>query len=119
MSVRIVYFAWVRERIGKGSEEIELPDTVITVGDLIAHLATLGEEYAAAFEVPQVIRAAINEEHAEHDEAIGDAREIALFPPMTGRLKWRRAARSPEIRQHRYPCASRPAISTFPPRSTR
>jgi molybdopterin synthase sulfur carrier subunit len=42
MSVRIVYFAWVRERIGKGSEEIELPDTVITVGDLIAHLATLG-----------------------------------------------------------------------------
>jgi molybdopterin synthase sulfur carrier subunit len=84
MSVRIVYFAWVRERIGKGSEEIELPDTVITVGDLIAHLATLGEEYAAAFEVPQVIRAAINEEHAEHDEAIGDAREIALFPPMTG-----------------------------------
>jgi molybdopterin synthase sulfur carrier subunit len=36
------------------------------------------------FEVPQVIRAAINEEHAEHDEAIGDAREIALFPPMTG-----------------------------------
>lgn len=84
MSVRIVYFAWVRERIGKGSEEIDLPEDVKTVGGLIAHLATLGEEYAAAFEVPQVIRAAINEEHAEHDEAIGEAREIALFPPMTG-----------------------------------
>jgi molybdopterin synthase sulfur carrier subunit len=83
MSVRIVYFAWVRERIGKGSEEIELPDTVITVGDLIAHLATLGRS-TQPFEVPQVIRAAINEEHAEHDEAIGAAREIALFPPMTG-----------------------------------
>lgn len=84
MSVRIVYFAWVRERIGKGSEEIELPDTVKTVGELIAHLSTFGEEYAAVFEVPQVIRAAIDEEHADHGEAIGTAREIALFPPMTG-----------------------------------
>ena len=84
MSIRIVYFAWVRERIGKGSEEIELPAGVTTVGELIAHLATLGEEYAAAIEVPDVIRAAIDEEHAEHDEAIATAREIALFPPMTG-----------------------------------
>ena len=84
MSIRIVYFAWVRERIGKASEELELPADVKTVGDLIAHLSTLGEEYAAAFEVPQVIRAAINEEHAEHGEPIGNAREIALFPPMTG-----------------------------------
>ena len=84
MSIRIVYFAWVRERIGKASEEQELPADVKTVGDLIAHLSTLGEEYAAAFEVPQVIRAAINEEHAEHGEPIGNAREIALFPPMTG-----------------------------------
>ncbi len=84
MTLRIVYFAWVRERIGKGSEEITLPEGVVTIGDLIGHLATLGEEYAAAFEVPQVIRAAIDEEHADHGEAIGTAREIALFPPMTG-----------------------------------
>jgi len=84
MSVKIVYFAWVRERIGKGSEEIELPAHVKTVGELIAHLATRGEEYEAAFQAPNVIRAAIDEEHAEHDEPIGAAREIALFPPMTG-----------------------------------
>lgn len=84
MSVRIVYFAWVRERIGKGSEELELPAGVVTVGDLIAHLATLGEEYAETLAVPGVIRAALDEEHAEHDEPIGTAREIALFPPMTG-----------------------------------
>lgn len=82
--MRVVYFAWVRERLGKGSEELELPENVKTVGDLIAHLATLGEEYEAVFAVPQVIRAAIDEEHANHDEAIGAAREIALFPPMTG-----------------------------------
>lgn len=84
MSVRIVYFAWVRERLGKGSEELDLPESVKTVGDLIAHLSTLGEEYEAVFAVPQVIRAAIDEEHADHGEAIGTAREIALFPPMTG-----------------------------------
>ncbi|MCY0146423.1 molybdopterin converting factor subunit 1 [Hoeflea sp. G2-23] len=84
MSIRIVYFAWVRERLGKGSEELELPASVKTVGDLIAHLTTLGEEYAEVFAVPKVIRAAIDEEHADHDEAIGAAREIALFPPMTG-----------------------------------
>lgn len=82
--MRVVYFAWVRERLGKGSEELDLPENVKTVGDLIAHLATLGEEYEAVFAVPQVIRAAIDEEHADHDEAIGAAREIALFPPMTG-----------------------------------
>ena len=84
MSVKIVYFAWVRERIGKGSEVIELPAQVQTVGDLIAHLSSLGEEYEAAFQVPGVIRAALDEEHADHDEPIGAAREIALFPPMTG-----------------------------------
>lgn len=84
MSVKIVYFAWVRERIGKGSEELDLPEKVRTVGDLIAYLATLGEEYEAVFSVPGVIRAALDQEHAEHTEAIGAAREIALFPPMTG-----------------------------------
>jgi len=84
MSLRVVYFAWVRERIGKGSETIDLPSGVKTVGQLIAHLATLGETYAAAFQMPDVIRAAIDEEHVDHDEPIGAAREIALFPPMTG-----------------------------------
>ncbi|WP_322989540.1 molybdopterin converting factor subunit 1 [Hoeflea sp.] len=84
MSIKIVYFAWVRERLGKGSEELDLPGGVTTIGQLIAHLATLGEEYAEVFAVPKVIRAAIDEEHADHDEAIGAAREIALFPPMTG-----------------------------------
>jgi len=82
--MKLVYFAWVRESIGKGAEEIEVPADVKTVGDLIAHLATLGEEYAHAFKVPEIIRAAIDQDHVDHDEAIGDAREIALFPPMTG-----------------------------------
>jgi len=81
---KLVYFAWVRERIGKGEEEIALPDSVRTGADLIAHLRTLGEEYAHALEHGNVIRIALDREHVEHDEPIAGAREIALFPPMTG-----------------------------------
>ncbi|KQV43374.1 MULTISPECIES: molybdopterin converting factor subunit 1 [unclassified Rhizobium] len=83
-TVRLVYFAWVRERIGKDEEEIALPDSVVTAGDLLNHLKTLGEDYEMALEHENVIRVAINQEHVEHDEPIAGAREIALFPPMTG-----------------------------------
>lgn len=82
--VHIVYFAWVRERIGRSEEDLDLPASVKTAGDLIQHLMTLGEEYEAAFEFPDVIRVAVNQEHIEHDESIAGAREIGIFPPMTG-----------------------------------
>jgi len=84
MMTKLVYFAWVRERIGKGEEEISLPPEVLTVADLLNHLKTLGEEYQAALEFPDVIRVALNMEHVEHDEPIAGAREIGIFPPMTG-----------------------------------
>jgi molybdopterin synthase sulfur carrier subunit len=83
-SVNLVYFAWVRERISRGEETLELPDTVVTAGDLLAHLKTLGDEYKVALEHENVIRVAINQEHVDHDETITGAREIAIFPPMTG-----------------------------------
>jgi molybdopterin synthase sulfur carrier subunit len=83
-TVNLVYFSWVRERIGKGEETLEVPAGVVTIADLLAHLKTLGEEYETALEHQNVIRAAINQEHVEHGEAIAGAREIALFPPMTG-----------------------------------
>lgn len=82
--VKLVYFAWVRERIDKSEEEIELPAEVVTGRDLLNHLKTLGEGYEAALEYPEVIRLAINQEHVEHDEPIVGAREIGIFPPMTG-----------------------------------
>lgn len=84
MKVNLVYFAWVRERIGKTEEEIELPEAVVTVRDLLFHLKGLGEEYETALQFPDVIRVAINQEHVEHDETIAGAREIGIFPPMTG-----------------------------------
>jgi sulfur-carrier protein len=83
-SVNLVYFAWVRERIGKSDETLDLPENVVTAGDLLAYLKTLGEEYEGALEHENVIRVAINQEHVDHDEKIAGAREIALFPPMTG-----------------------------------
>lgn len=81
---RLVYFAWVRERIGKAEEELDIPASVKTVGDLIAWLPSLGEEYENALQFPDAIRVAINQEHVERDEMIAGAREIGLFPPMTG-----------------------------------
>jgi molybdopterin synthase sulfur carrier subunit len=82
--VRLVYFAWVRERIGVAQEEIAIPSSVVTVRDLLQWLKDRGEGYEQALQFPDVIRVALDHEHAEHDEPIGDAREIGLFPPMTG-----------------------------------
>jgi sulfur-carrier protein len=82
--MKVKYFAWVRERVGKAEETIEPPANVRTVDDLIAWLSGRGEDYAYAFEKPKVIRAAIDHTHVKSDAAIAGAREIALFPPMTG-----------------------------------
>lgn len=82
--MKVLYFAWVRERIGKAEEELTLPSEVATIADLIAWLSRRGEEYAYAFEKPQAIRAAIDRVHVKPDAAISGAREVAFFPPMTG-----------------------------------
>ncbi len=82
--MKVLYFAWIRERIGKPEEEIELPISVATVGDLMNWLKKRGEEYAYAFDNPKVVRAAIDKVHVEPAAKIASAREIAFFPPMTG-----------------------------------
>ncbi len=82
--MKIRYFAWVRERVGKAEEEIDPPAGIATVGELMSWLSARGEEYAHAFENPRVVRAAIDRTHARLDAAIAGAREIAFFPPMTG-----------------------------------
>jgi molybdopterin synthase sulfur carrier subunit len=82
--MKLKYFAWVRERVGKAEETIEPPANVRTVEDLIAWLSNRGETYAHAFETPRVIRAAIDHAHVKSDATIAGAREIAFFPPMTG-----------------------------------
>lgn len=82
--MRLKYFAWVRERIGKAKEEIELPADVVSVRDLLLWLQSRDEGYAQALRHPEAIRVAINQEHVDHRDKVEGAREIALFPPMTG-----------------------------------
>ncbi len=82
--MKLVYFAWVRERIGKGEEVVEPPAGVTTVAELIDWLAGRGEEYAHAFENPKIIRAAINRAHVKATAPLDGAAEVAFFPPMTG-----------------------------------
>jgi molybdopterin synthase sulfur carrier subunit len=82
--MKVKYFAWVRERIGKAEETIEPPASVRTIDDLISWLSARDDSYAYAFEKPKVIRAAIDHAHVKSDTAISGAREIAFFPPMTG-----------------------------------
>ena len=84
METKLIYFAWVRERIGKQEERLALPKNVETVKDLLAFLRERGDGYEAALRIPGVIRVAIDQEHVGHDTPISGAREIALFPPMTG-----------------------------------
>jgi len=82
--VKLLYFAWVREKVGSGSEEIELPPELDTVSDLIGWLRARGPQFEQAFARPQAIRAALDKVHVKPAARIAGAREIAFFPPVTG-----------------------------------
>jgi sulfur-carrier protein len=82
--MRALYFAWVRERIGKTEEELAPPENIKTVGELMGWLSGQGDNYAAAFAHIRTMRAALDRIHVKHDALLGNAREIAFFPPMTG-----------------------------------
>jgi molybdopterin synthase sulfur carrier subunit len=84
MSVKILYFAWVREKVGKAEETVDLPPGIGTVADLVGWLKSRGPEYEAAFAKPGVVRAAVNQAHVQPTASIAGAREIAFFPPVTG-----------------------------------
>ncbi len=82
--MRILYFAWLRERIGVGSEDLSPPEGVSTVADLVEWLKTREARYAAAFEDVAAIRVALDQEQADFDAPLAGVREVALFPPVTG-----------------------------------
>ena len=84
MRLKLVYFAWVRERVGRPEETAEVPAEVATVRDLVRWLKGRGDEYAHAFENEGVVRAAIDQKHVRADAPLAGARELAFFPPMTG-----------------------------------
>ncbi len=82
--MKLLYFAWVRQKIGKSEEDVARPANVATVRDLAAHLCALGPGYADALADLSRLRAAVNQEHAGFDMPIGDGDEVAFFPPVTG-----------------------------------
>lgn len=82
--MKLLYFAWLRERTGVAEEDVTPPPEVSTVGDLVTWLKTRGPEFAHAFENESVVRAAIDQSHASREAPLANAREVAFFPPMTG-----------------------------------
>jgi len=82
--IRLVYFARLRETIGKGEEEIILDDSIETAADLIHLLKNRGENYQAAFEPLDLVRVAFDKKLVPHQAALAEVAEVAFFPPMTG-----------------------------------
>lgn len=82
--MKLMYFAWVREKIGINQETVSPPETVKTISELITWLESRGPEYRAAFENRESIRAAINQTHVDHHSTLEAAAEVAFFPPVTG-----------------------------------
>jgi len=82
--MKILYFARIRQVVGRSSEEIEVPASVVTVSGLMDFLAARDDSLAAAFADRRTIRAAVDQVHAGFDSSIVGAREVAFFPPVTG-----------------------------------
>lgn len=82
MTLNVLYFAWVRERIGVPREKVETE--AATIMDLVEELRTREERYALAFSDLSALRVAVDQELTEFDAALEGVREVAFFPPMTG-----------------------------------
>jgi molybdopterin synthase sulfur carrier subunit len=82
--MKVLYFAWIRERLNRGEDAFDPPATVKTVGDLITWIGENDEAAALVFADRKLISAAVDEELSDHNTPISGAKTIALFPPMTG-----------------------------------
>lgn len=82
--MKILYFAWLRERMNLGEEEVSPPPEVVTVADLIQWLRSRDEAAELAMEKPELVRAAVDARVVDHGAAVTGASVVALFPPMTG-----------------------------------
>ena len=82
--MKILYFAWVRDKIGLDSEEFDLPAEIVTAGEFIEWFKTRGDTYAEVIGASDTVKMAINQEYAGPESAISNEDEVALFPPVTG-----------------------------------
>ena len=84
MKLKVLYFASLREKIGKDAEEIELPASVATVAALRSHLRARGGVFDSAFAEKSLVRAAVNQDMVQATAAVKAGDEVAFFPPVTG-----------------------------------
>jgi molybdopterin synthase sulfur carrier subunit len=82
--MKILYFAWLRARLGRAEEEMSLPPGVGDVGGLLAYLQGRGGRYAEALCDLSVVKVAVNHDYVAHDHPLRDGDEVAIFPPVTG-----------------------------------
>ena len=82
--IKILYFAWLRDRIGIKQEEMPLPEGIGTVEELVGYLSARGPRHAAVFKNLLILRCAINQEFAEFSSPVQAGDEVAFFPPVTG-----------------------------------
>jgi sulfur-carrier protein len=82
--MKLLYFAWLRGKLGKASEELTPPAFVANVGDLLDWLQTLGPAYQAALADRRAVKVAVNQDYAGLDYPVKPGDEVALFPPVTG-----------------------------------
>lgn len=83
-SINLVYFSWVRERLGLDGEKFSLGEKVETIGDVLALLADRGAAYAEVFADIEKLRFALDQDYGTIASTLGSAQELAIFPPVTG-----------------------------------
>lgn len=80
----MLYFAWLRQRVGVAEETVDLPDDVTTVGAMLAWLRERSDAHATALADLSVVRVAVNQDYARDGDPVANGDEVALFPPVTG-----------------------------------
>ena len=82
--MKVLYFAWLRQKVGVGEEQLDVPAEVKTTGDLVNWLVSQGGGHAEAFKDMSAIKVAVNQEFADLETAVAANDEVAFFPPVTG-----------------------------------
>ena len=82
--MKVLYFSWLKEKIGKGEEQLDLPEGVSDVQSLLDWMKGRGDGFTDAFANDAIIRVAVNHEYVERNHAVQTGDEIAIFPPVTG-----------------------------------
>jgi molybdopterin synthase sulfur carrier subunit len=84
MKLTVLYFAWVKEKVGLGEETVDVPSGIATVADLMDWLSARTPGHAAALSNRKLVKAAVNQTHAPLTSQLDGATEVAFFPPVTG-----------------------------------